>query len=50
MTFAMTSAGKTVMSGAPPASEMMSSRAITAIRSRIAELFITFVRDEKRAA
>jgi hypothetical protein len=38
------SAGKVEVSGRPPASEMTSGRAVIAIRSRIAEDRITWVR------
>ena len=38
------SAGNDDVSGSPPASEMMSLRSVSAIRSRIAEDFMTFVR------
>jgi hypothetical protein len=42
--------GKVLVSGSPPASEMTSGRAVTAIRSRMAELRIIWVRREKRPA
>jgi hypothetical protein len=38
------------VSGSPPASEITSSRSVSAIRSRIAEDFITFVRSANRPA
>ena len=41
---AKSSAGKVEVSGSPPASEMMSGRAVTAIRSRIADDFIACAR------
>ena len=41
---AKSSAGNVVVSGRPPASEMTSGRAVTAIRSRIADDFIARVR------
>ena len=44
------SAGKDVVSGRPPASEMMSLRSVSAIRSRIAEERMTFVRAANRPA
>jgi hypothetical protein len=44
------SGGKVEVSGSPPASEITSGRAVTAIRSRIADDFITLVRDANRAA
>ena len=44
------SAGKVVVSGRPPASEITSGRAVTAIRSRIAEDFMTCVRRANRPA
>ena len=40
---------KVEVSGRPPENEMMSSRAVRAIRSRIAEDFMTRVRWAKRA-
>ena len=43
-TAANVSGGKVLVSGRPPASEITSGRAVTAIRSRIAEDFMTFVR------
>ena len=39
-----------LVSGSPPASEITSGRAVTAIRSRMAEDFMTFVREAKRPA
>ena len=44
------SGGKVVVSGSPPASEITSSRSVSAIRSRIADERITFVRSANRAA
>ena len=41
---AKSSAGNVEVSGSPPASEMISGRAVTAIRSRIADDFIACVR------
>ena len=41
---AKSSAGNVLVSGRPPASEMTSGRAVTAIRSRIAEDFMPWVR------
>jgi hypothetical protein len=38
------------VSGRPPASEITSGRAVTAIRSRIAEDFMTLVREANRPA
>jgi hypothetical protein len=38
------------VSGSPPASEMISGRSVIAMRSRIAEDFMTFVREAKSAA
>ena len=49
-TAANVSGGKVLVSGRPPASEMISGRAVTAIRSRIAEDFMTFVREANRPA
>ena len=43
------SAGNVDVSGRPPASEITSSRSVSAIRSRIAEDFITFVRSANSA-
>jgi len=43
-------AGKVDVSGRPPASEITSGRAVTAIRSRIAEERITPVRAANRPA
>ena len=43
------SAGNVEVSGSPPASEMTSGRSVIAMRSRIAEDFMTFVRDAKSA-
>ena len=47
---AKSSAGKVLVSGSPPASEMTSGRAVTAMRSRIAEDFMTCVRRANRPA
>ena len=44
------SGGNVEVSGSPPASEMTSGRSVIAMRSRIAEDFMTLVRDAKRAA
>ena len=44
MSAAMSSAGKTLVSGSPPASEMTSGRAVIAMRSRMAEDFMPCVR------
>ena len=41
---AKSSAGNVEVSGSPPASEMMSGRAVTAMRSRMADDFIACVR------
>ena len=49
-TAAKVSGGKVLVSGNPPASEITSGRAVTAIRSRMAEDFMTFVRDANRPA
>ena len=43
-------AGNDDVSGRPPASEMMSLRSVSAMRSRIAEDFMTFVRAANRPA
>ena len=43
------SAGKVDVSGRPPASEITSSRSVSAIRSRIAEDFMTLVRSANNA-
>jgi len=50
MIAAKDSAGNDDVSGRPPASEMMSARSVSAIRSRIAEDFMTRVRAAKRPA
>jgi phage host-nuclease inhibitor protein Gam len=42
--------GKVLVSGSPPASEITSGRAVTAMRSRMADDFITRVREAKRLA
>jgi phage host-nuclease inhibitor protein Gam len=44
------SAGNVEVSGSPPASDITSSRSVIAIRSRIAEDFITLVRSANSAA
>ena len=44
-----TRGGKVEVSGRPPASEITSARSVSAIRSRIAEDFITFVRCGEQA-
>ena len=49
-TAANVSGGKVLVSGSPPASEITSGRAVTAIRSRIADDFMTCVREAKRPA
>ena len=49
-TAAKVSGGNVLVSGRPPASEITSGRAVTAIRSRIAEDFMTFVREANRPA
>ena len=49
-TAANVSGGKLLVSGRPPASEITSGRAVTAIRSRIADDFMTFVREANRPA
>ena len=49
-TAANVSGGKLLVSGRPPASEITSGRAVTAIRSRIADDFMTCVREAKRPA
>ena len=50
MIAAKDSAGNEEVSGSPPASEMMSPRSVSAMRSRIAEDFMTFVRAANRPA
>ena len=47
---AKSSAGNVEVSGSPPASEMISGRAVTAIRSRMADDFMTCVRRANRPA
>ena len=49
-TAAKVSGGKVLVSGRPPASEITSGRAVSAIRSRIAEDFMTLVREANRPA
>jgi hypothetical protein len=44
------SAGNVDVSGSPPASEMTSGRSVIAMRSRIADDFMTFVRAANSAA
>jgi hypothetical protein len=44
------SAGNVDVSGSPPASEITSGRSVMAMRSRIAEDFMTFVREANSAA
>ena len=44
------SAGKVDVSGRPPASEMTSGRSVMAMRSRMAEDFMTEVREAKSPA
>ena len=50
VTAANVSGGKVEVSGRPPASEITSGRAVTAIRSRIADDVITRVRDANSPA
>ena len=50
LTAANDSGGKVLVSGRPPASEITSGRAVMAMRSRIAEDFMTLVREAKRPA
>ena len=50
VTAANVSGGKLLVSGRPPASEITSGLAVTAIRSRIADEVITRVREAKRPA
>jgi hypothetical protein len=50
MIAAKDSDGNEAVSGSPPASEMMSLRSVSAMRSRIAEDFMTFVRAAKSPA
>jgi hypothetical protein len=47
---AKVSGGNVLVSGSPPASEITSGRAVTAIRSRMAEDFMTLVRAANRPA
>ena len=49
-TAANVSGGKVLVSGRPPASEMTSGRAVTAIRSRMADDFMTLVREANSPA
>ena len=49
-TAANVSGGKVLVSGRPPASEITSGRAVTAMRSRIADDFMTRVREANRPA
>ena len=50
ISFANSSGGKVVVSGSPPASEITSGRSVSAIISRIAELFMPRVRAANRAS
>ena len=50
ITAAKSSAGNVLVSGSPPASEITSGRWVIAIRSRIADDFMTCVRDANRPA
>ncbi len=50
MSWASSSAGKLVVSGCPPASEMTSGRSVIAMRSRMAEDVIPRVRWENSPA
>ncbi len=50
MTEANEPGGNVLVSGSPPASEMTSGRSVMAIRSRIAEDFMTCVREANRPA
>ena len=50
VTAAKVAGGNVLVSGRPPAIEMTSGRAVTAIRSRMAEDFMTFVRDANSPA
>ena len=50
VTAAKVSGGKLDVSGSPPAREITSGRAVTAMRSRIAEDVITRVREANSAA
>ena len=49
-TAANVSGGNVLVSGRPPASEITSGRAVTAIRSRMAEDFMTLVREANSPA
>ena len=49
-TAANVSGGNVLVSGRPPASEITSGRAVTAIRSRMADDFMTLVRAAKSPA
>jgi hypothetical protein len=49
-TAAKVSGGNVLVSGSPPASEITSGRAVTAIRSRMADDFMTLVREAKSPA
>ena len=49
-TAANVSGGKVLVSGSPPANEITSGRAVIAIRSRMADDFITLVRVANRPA
>ena len=50
MMAARSSAGNVDVSGRPPASEMTSGRSVSAMRSRIADERMTWVREAKRPA
>ena len=50
ISLAYSSGGKVVVSGRPPASEITSGRSVSAIISRIAELFIPRVRAANSAS
>ena len=50
MSAATSSAGKALVSGSPPASEITSGRAVMAMRSRMAEEVMTRVRPAKSPA
>ena len=50
VTAANVSGGKVLVSGSPPASEITSGRAVIAMRSRIADDFMTAVREANRPA
>ncbi len=50
ISFAYSSGGKVLVSGSPPASEITSGRSVSAIISRIAELFMPRVRAANRSS